>query len=125
MGDDAVVLFVTAPSPLRDGLEAVFMALTSVIVVEVNHGDRVALSRVATCRPDLVVIAVNLAIDALLALLQRIKVTFAATPCFVLVTDVRQRDAVVRAGADVVMLEGTPARELFATLEGLVSRKKE
>src|SRR5919202_3187379 len=121
MGRDGVIVLAAARGPLQDGLQAVLSALPQVTRAE-HAGDAAStLARVAASRPALVVLDDALRGDTT-PLLRLIKALSPGTRCLVLTDDVRRLGGAAADGADAVVLQGTPAAELFETVARLLDR---
>ena len=125
MARDGVVLLAVARGPLRDGLHAALGAIPQVTLTE-HAGDAASvLGRVAESCPSLVVLDDALGGDATPMLLRQIKSVSPGTRCLVLTDDARRLSIASADGADAVMLQGTPATELFGMIERLLDRRGE
>ena len=122
---DGVIVLAATRGPLQDGLQAVLSAIPKVTRAE-HAGDAAsALARVADSRPSLVVLDDALRGDATLMLLRLIKSISPDTRCLVLTDDVHRLSVAASDGADAVMLQGTPATELFETIARLLDRHED
>ena len=125
MGRDGVIVLAAARGPLQDGLQAVLSELPQVTRAE-HAGDAAsALARVAASRPALVVLDDALRGDTTPPLLRLIKAISPGTRCLVLTDDVRRLGGAAADGADAVLLQGTPAAELFETVARLLDRHED
>jgi len=123
MGRDGVIVLAAARGPLQDGLQAVLSELPQVTRAE--HAGDAASARVAASRPALVVLDDALREDTTLPLLRPIKSISPGTRCLVLTDDVRRLGGAAADGADAVVLQGTPAAELFETVARLLDRHED
>ena len=125
MGRDGVIVLAAARGPLQDGLQAVLSELPQVTRAEHAGDAAAALARVAESRPSLVVLDDALRGDTTLMLLRLIKSISPGTRCLVLTDDVRRLGGAAADGADAVLLQGTPAAELFETVARLLDRHED
>lgn len=120
MGNDVSVLLAATQGPLRDGLHAAMGAIPRVALAECVGDTASVLARVTESPPSLVVVEDALQGDTTLMLLQLIKAISPDTRCLVLTDDVRRLDVAASQGADAVMLQGTPPKQLFDTITRLL-----
>jgi DNA-binding NarL/FixJ family response regulator len=87
--------------------------------------DPSALRRMgAGMQPDVVLLDASLPEDQVWAALGRIKAERSQTRSIVLVEDSQQQQKAQAAGADVVLIQGTPAGQLIAAIEGILSQEE-
>jgi DNA-binding NarL/FixJ family response regulator len=119
-----LALIVARPGPLRNGLQALMTTMPQIEILA-ETTDPSALRRMgAGMQPDVVLLDVSLPEDQVWAALGRIKAEWSQTRSIVLVEDSQQQQKAQAAGADVVLIQGTPAGQLIAAIEGLLSQEE-
>ena len=120
MNDSIQVLIVAHPGPVRDGLRALLTAIPQVASLKEVDDASSALRVVEEHRPALVLISVNETGDEVWDLLAQIKSKHPQTRSILLTNDVQQQQLAQATGADGVLLRGTPASKLSATIKRLL-----
>lgn len=119
MKNGTLVLIVARPGPLRDGLRALLTAIPQIDRIIQIDDIAVALSVIAEQRPALVLLdCIPRSVEWCTAV-RRVKVESPETRTIVLAEDVLQQQA-AQAAADVVLLKGASAADLYATVERLL-----
>jgi DNA-binding NarL/FixJ family response regulator len=119
--EEALVLIAAKPGPLRDGLQALLTVVPGAVAVS-QVGDASAVLRTITeTHPRLVLLDAGLPDAEISMVVTAIKANGSDSRCLVLVDDFGQRQQALAAGADVALIKGTSAVELFETIEGLIS----
>jgi DNA-binding NarL/FixJ family response regulator len=119
-----LALIVARPGPLRNGLQALMTTMPQIEILA-ETTDPSALRRMgAGMQPDVVLLDASLPEDQVWAALGRIKAEWSQTRSIVLVEDSQQQQKAQAAGADVVLIQGTPAGQLIAAIEGLLSQEE-
>jgi DNA-binding NarL/FixJ family response regulator len=122
MNSTALALIAAPPDSLRYSLQALLTGLSSIDSVRSVEDTRSLLDGLTDTQPRLVVLDVNLPGSETRALLTLIKTIAPRTHTVVLVDTIEQQQALQSASADMVLLKGYPAAELFASIERLLSR---
>ena len=120
MDNPVLALIVAHPGPVRDGLRALLTAIPQVESSKEVDDASSALRIVKEHHPALVLISVDLSGDEVWDLLRQIKAERPQTRSILLVNDVHQQRLAQAAGADGVLLEGSPASKLSATIKSLL-----
>ena len=110
------LLIVAAPGRLRDSLEALLKTLSWLHIVEPVDDKLSALERMSQYQPKLVLLD-----NETWNLLRSIKTLYPQVHCLALVNGLQQQQAAKSAGADITLLKGFVASELFAAIEKLLS----
>jgi two-component system response regulator DesR len=121
--EEALVLIAAEPGPLCDGLQALLTVVPHATAVSQAGDASSALLAVAETRPDLVLLDAGLPDAEIQTVVSRIKANGSGSRCLVLVEDLWQKQEALAAGADVALIKGTPATELFGVIEGLISQE--
>jgi DNA-binding NarL/FixJ family response regulator len=120
MDNPVLALIVAHPGPVRDGLRALLTAIPQVESSKEVDDASSALRIVKEHHPALVLISVDLSGDEVWDLLRQIKAERPQTRSILLVNDVQQQRLAQAAGADGVLLEGSPASKLSTTIKSLL-----
>jgi DNA-binding NarL/FixJ family response regulator len=120
MNTSALVLIAAPPDSLRYSLQALLTSLPSIDLVQSVEDTRSMLDVLTDAQPKLVVLDVNLLDSETRPLLALIKAIAPRTRTVVLVDTIEQQQALRSTSADVVLLKGYPAAELFASIEQLL-----
>ena len=115
-----MALIIARPGPLRDSLQAFLLTLSQVGDVRSASDASSALKIISESCPDLVLMDSNLPGDESLTVLSRIRADGPRSRCLFLADDRRQQENAIVAGADVVLLKGCRATELFDAIEKLL-----
>jgi DNA-binding NarL/FixJ family response regulator len=115
----SIALIAAGQGDLRDALCAMLHSMPGVSVVEVD--DTVsAIAALAREHPNVVVIDSALPGNHSMELIQAIQLARPRIRCAILVDNVWQQAAAMRAGADRAPLKGEPAARLFSQVEQLL-----
>jgi DNA-binding NarL/FixJ family response regulator len=118
----AMALIAAKPGPLADSLQALLMAVPQIETVK-QVSDAQSVLRVLTeHQPALVLLDTNLPGNGTLTVLKRIKSQRPQSRCLVLTDDIQQQHDAKTAGADLALLKGFPAVELYEIIVGLLPR---
>ncbi len=121
MNSSALALIAAPPDSLRYSLRALLARLPQIDEVRAVEDARSLLAVLPETRPRLIVLDVNLLRDEAGAVLDRVKVLATQTKLVVLVDHIQQQHALHTTPADLVLLKGHPAADLFARLEQLLA----
>ena len=114
---------IAAPSDsLRYSLQALLARLPQINSVQSVEETRSMLAALAAAHPTLVVLDVNLLGDETGPVLAQIKTIAPCARTVVLVDHIDQQQALQAASADLVLLKGYPAAELFNIIERLLAQ---
>lgn len=113
------LLIVAAPGRLRDSLEALLKTLSWLHIVEPVDNKLSALEMMSQHQPKLVLLD-----NEAWNLLKSIKTLAPQVYCLALVNDLQQQQAAKNAGADLTLLKGFVASELFTAVEKLLSSSR-
>lgn len=119
----SLALIAAPPDALRRSLQALLAGLpqiTSVQSVEDTHSLEAALT---TEQPRLIVLDINFPGKTTEAVLVQIAALAPHTRRVVLVDHAAQQQALQTAPADLVLLKGFPAAELYALFDQLLTQK--
>src|SRR5688572_18744923 len=119
MTEKESLLIVAAPGRLRDSLEALLKTLSWLHIVEPVDNKLSALEIMSQYQPKLILLD-----DETWSLLKSIKTLYPQVHCLALVNGLQQQQAAKSAGADITLLKGFVASELFAAIEKLLSSSR-
>ena len=121
----ASVLIAGRPSRIRDSLR--FLLKTRPGIEIIGHADdsALALRMVAEHHPALFLLDTNLPGEGAASVLRQIKANGSQSRCLVLASNTRQQKEARNAGADVTLLKGCSAAELFGAIERLLPEQEE
>jgi DNA-binding NarL/FixJ family response regulator len=119
----ALALIAAPPDSLRYSLQALLTGLPSIDSVQSVEDTRSMLDVLTDAQPKLVVLDINLLGSETRPLLALIKAIAPQAHTVVLVDTIEQQQALQTTSADVVLLKGYPAAELFASIERLLAQK--
>ena len=122
MNSPTLALIAASPDSLRYSLHALLSGLPSIAAVQSVEDTRSMLTVLTNAQPQLVVLDVNLLRHETRPLLALIKAIAPQTRTVVLVDTIEQQQALQAASADMVLLKGYPAAELFASIERLLAQ---
>ena len=122
MDTPALVLIAVRLMSLRYSLLALLARLPQIESIQSVEDTRSALAIMSVTQPRLVVLDVNLLGEDSQAVLQQIKASTAETRTVVLVDQITQQE-LLAPSADLVVLKGYPAAELFNRIEQLLTQK--
>lgn len=123
MNTPALALIAAPPDSLRYSLQALLAGLPSIDWVQSVEDTRALLDVLTDAQPRLVVLDINLLGSETRPLLALIKAIAPRVHTVVLVDTIEQQQALQTASADLVLLKGYPAAELFASIEQLLAGK--
>ena len=115
-------LIVARPGLVREGLQAVLSAIPGMNALEPAGDGASALDKLASHRPDLVIVDSSLPEDELRATLRNIKDQYPDVRCVVIAASPRQARALEATGADAILVEGSSAALLSTTIKTLLTR---
>jgi DNA-binding NarL/FixJ family response regulator len=118
----ALALIAAPPDSLRYSLQALLTGLPSIDSVQSVEDTRSVLTVLTDAQPQLVVLDTNLLGGETRPLLALIKAIAPRTHTVVLADTIEQQQALQTTSADVVLLKGYPAAELFASIERLLAQ---
>lgn len=122
MNMPVLALIAAPPDSLRYSLQAVLAGLSAIDTVQSVEDIRTMLTALTATQPQLVVLDVNLLDDETRPVLALIKAVSPRTHTVVLVDTIEQQQALQATSADLVLLKGYPAAELFASIERLLAQ---
>jgi len=117
--DDYPVMIVAPKGRVRDGLQALLMAMPQVECIDL--ADDLASALTNTRAPVLVLLDVDLQRDGIPAALEAIRSQWPDVRCLILANSVQDQQIAKAAGADDVLLKGFPTARLFESVRGLVA----
>ena len=117
---DAPVLIAAKPSRMRDSLRFLLKTVSQISVIDLADDSASALRMISEHHPALVLLDTNLPGEEMTAVLKQIKADGFQSRCLVLSDTFEQQREAQSAGADVVLVKGFPAAELFDIVEGLL-----
>jgi DNA-binding NarL/FixJ family response regulator len=120
MDTPALALIAAPPDSLRYSLQALLAGLPSIDRVQSVEDTRSLLDVLTEIQPRLIVLDVNLLGSETRPLLALIEAIAPRAHTVVLVDTIEQQQALRTTSADVVLLKGYPAAELFASIERLL-----
>jgi DNA-binding NarL/FixJ family response regulator len=123
MNTPALALIAAPPDSLRYSLQALLAGLPSIDWVQSVEDTRALLDVLTDAQPRLVVLDINLLGSETRPLLALIKAIAPRVHTVVLVDTIEQQQALQTASADLVLLKGYPAADLFASIEQLLAGK--
>ncbi len=121
MNQNKVVLMVAQPGPLRDSLKLFLKVLPQVTGIVLACDAPSARRAVTAHHPALAVLDMGLPEANLADLVRWIGASGNSTRCLVLADDQQQQQEMATAGADIVVVKGHPAAQLFQTIEELLN----
>jgi len=119
------VLIIARPCPLRDGLQALMIAMPQIEIVNKADDIRSAMQMSLEHQPTLVLLDADLAGGETWLTVRQVRGRWPQSRCVFLANDVQQQQAAETAGTDAALLKGFPAARLFAVLVSLLSRAQE
>ena len=115
-------LIVARPGLVREGLQAVLSAIPGMNALEPAGDGASALDKLASHRPDLVIVDSSLPEDELRATLRNIKGQHPDVRCVVIAASPQQARALEATDADAILVEGSSAALLSTTIKTLLTR---
>jgi DNA-binding NarL/FixJ family response regulator len=122
MTTSALALIAAPPDSLRYSLQALLARLPQIDSVHSVEDARSMLAALAATHPALVVLDVDLPGDEPGSVLRQIKTIAPRARTVVLADHIDQQQALQAASADLVLLKGYPAAELFNIIERLLAQ---
>ena len=122
MTTSALALIAAPPDSLRYSLQALLAGLPHIDSVQSVEDTRSMLAVLTATHPLLVVLDVNLPGGEAGSVLAQIKTIAPRARTVVLVDDIDQQRALQTTSADLVLLKGYPAAELFNNVERLLAQ---
>jgi DNA-binding NarL/FixJ family response regulator len=119
----ALALIAAPPDSLRYSLQALLAGLSQIASVQSVEDTRSLEAAVTAAQPRLVVLDVNLPGKDTEAVLAQITALSPHTRRVVLVDHPAQQQALQTAPADLVLLKGFPAAELFSSVDRLLTQR--
>jgi len=123
MNIPALALIAAPPDPLRYSLQALLARLPQIDSVQSVEDTRSMLAVLTATPPKLVVLDVNLSGDETRPVLPQIKTIAPRARTVVLVDHIDQQQALQATSADLVLLKGYPAADLFNIIERLLAQE--
>lgn len=118
-----MALIVAKPSQFREGLQAMLASIPQIKQVSQVDDAASALRMVAQHSPALILLDFDLSSsDALAVALKQIKALWPESRCIALVHNEPEYQLAKAAGADVVVMKGVPAAQLFIIVKELLSQ---
>jgi DNA-binding NarL/FixJ family response regulator len=116
--EEATVVILAPPGPVRDGLVALVSAIHGLaVVMQTDELDR-ALDLMRAAGPDLIILDSALGRPELATVVDRLRETAPRSPRLVLVDDVAQVKS--SEPTEIVLLKGAPAADLVAAIQSLL-----
>jgi DNA-binding NarL/FixJ family response regulator len=120
MDTPVLALIAARPMSLRLSLLALLARLPQIQSIQSVEDTRSMLAVMSVARPPLVVLDVNLVRESSNSVLTQIKASAPETRTVVLVDHIKQQQELLDTSADLVLLKGYPAAELFNRIEQLL-----
>ena len=117
--DDYPVMIVAPKGRVRDGLQALLMAMPQ--VERIDLADDVPSALTSERAPALVLLDVDQHRDDIPAALESIRSRWPGVRCLILANSVQEQQVAKAAGADDVLLKGFPTARLFESVRGLIA----
>jgi DNA-binding NarL/FixJ family response regulator len=118
-GGGWTALLAAGPGDLRDSLHAMLVSMSHVQILEA-HDTATAIALLHEHHPDLLIIDGNLPGNHTMQLVHAAQAEHPRVRCTILVDDVSQQAAAMKAGADHAPCKGEPPPRLFAQVERLL-----
>jgi DNA-binding NarL/FixJ family response regulator len=119
--DSATVLIVAKPGPLRDGVQALLVAMPQVGMIH-EIDDASVLAADVDGYPDLVLLACGAGAGVVGPAIVQAKARWPRSRYVTLVGSVEQQREAESAGVDVVVLNGLSAQKLVKAIAGALSQ---
>ena len=116
-----LALIVARPGPLRKSLQALMTTVPQIEIVAEANSSSALLRMGDRIQPDIVILDASLPENEVWAVLKQIRGAWTQTRTIVLVEDSQQQQRAKEAGADVALLQGFPAAQLAAVIEGFLT----
>jgi DNA-binding NarL/FixJ family response regulator len=125
MTTSALALIAAQPDSLRYSLQALLARLPLITDVMSVEETRSLFAALAAQEPLLLVLDVSLTGKETGQVLELIRLTAPRTHSIVLVDQIEQQQALQATSAELVLLKGYPAADLFARLERLLAQDEQ
>jgi DNA-binding NarL/FixJ family response regulator len=125
MTTSALALIAAPPDSLRYSLQALLARLPLITDVMSVEETRSLFAALAAQEPLLLVLDVSLTGKETGQVLELIRLTAPRTHSIVLVDQIEQQQALQATSAELVLLKGYPAADLFARLERLLAQDEQ
>jgi DNA-binding NarL/FixJ family response regulator len=122
MDTPALALIAARPMSLRYSLLALLSRLPQIESIQSVEDPRSMLAVMSVTQPRLVVLDVNLLGDDHRSVLMQIKTIAPRARLVVFVDQIEQQQELMVTPADLVLVKGYPAAELFASVEQLLAQ---
>jgi len=122
MNRPALALIAAPPDSLRYSLQALLTGLPAIDAVQSVEDTRSMLAALTATPPKLVVLDVNLSGAETRSVLAQITTIAPRARTVVLVDHIDQQQALQATSADLVLLKGYPAADLFDIIERLLAQ---
>jgi DNA-binding NarL/FixJ family response regulator len=117
-----VGLVIAKPGPVREGLQAVLSAIPNMEAAESACFGPTILDQLKSLEPDLVIMGPSLSVDEASVIVWESKKQWPGTCCIAIVNSPREQYVLEAAGADAVLIEGSPAALLSAAIKALLAQ---
>ncbi len=124
MNSDKPVVIVAQPGRVRDGLQALLVAIPQIRIVGLASDVQSAMSITIERAPDLVLLDAKPQSGRYASALNQIRSRWPETRCLVLTDNARQWREAQSAGADDVLLRGFSGPTLFDSVHRLVRDRR-
>ncbi len=118
-----LILIIAPPGDLQIGLQALLTSHLDVDVL-VTGEESSAMKVIAKHNPTLVIVDHDLPSNAAPLIIQRIKSSWSAIRCIVLVNDDEGCQNVLNTGADLIVVKGMPGGKLVTEREKLLRAER-
>ncbi len=120
MKNGKLALIAAAPGSLRDALAVFLLTVPQVGAVrQVRHTSSV-LQAIKESHPALVLFDTDIPGDRVPDMVKQIKAIWPQVQCLVLANTIQEEQEAQKAGADVSVIKGFPAAELYCVVEEMV-----
>jgi DNA-binding NarL/FixJ family response regulator len=123
METPALALIAARPTSLRYSLLALLARLPQIDSIQSVEDTRSILAIMSVTQPQLVVLDINLMEKDSGSILAQIKASAPRARLVVLVDQIEQQQELLVTPADLVLLKGYPAAELFSRIDQLLAHK--
>ena len=114
------MLIAAKPSRMRGSLHTLLRTVPGIGAIAQADNSAAAVHMTCACPHALIVLDTNLPGATLSDVLREIRAEGVHSRCLVLVADAHQRRCAIAAGADVALLKGYTAAQLFEAVEKLM-----
>jgi len=122
MSPPTLALIAAPPDPLRYSLQALLARLPQIDAVQSVEDTRSMLAALTATPPRLIVLDINLSGDETRSVLAQITIIAPHARTVVLVDHIDQQQALQATSANLVLLKGYPAADLFDIIERLLAQ---